>query len=118
MIESSIDALRNALREWRFLEDCLLHDLRLVQFGFGIDLTFNYVWSDENQVRSDVLEKPKLITLRLIGVESLNLRGGLTGGMIDNPELINWGLSEVARVEPVEGNSGLALSIYWEGSRR
>jgi hypothetical protein len=95
----------------------LLHDLRLVNFGFSLDLVFNDIWTPDGRVRPDVLERPVLLTFRLLGVESLRLTGGLTAAMIEHPNEINWGLSEVSRVLATSVGSRLRLSVRWEGER-
>lgn len=105
------------MEEWGFFQECLLHDVRPVSFGYGLDLVINYVWSD-GKLRDDALEAPHLVTLRMLGLDSLCFVGGLTGAMKDQSEVIDWGLSEIARIVPVAALSGLALAVEWEGTRR
>lgn len=109
--------LGETLRRWDFLQECLLYDVRPVVFGFGVDLVFNLVRPD-GHVRADVLDRPELVTFRLLGVESISFVGGLTDAMRAAPEKINWGLSEVSRVEQIEVAPRLGLSVRWEGPRR
>jgi hypothetical protein len=59
-----------------------------------------------------------LYVFQLAGVESLRLLGGLTAGMQAEPEMIDLGFAEVARVEAFETPVGCGLSIKWEGARR
>jgi hypothetical protein len=105
------------LRGWNYFQECLLHDVRPVRFGFGINLVFNYAWTKEGNIREDVIERPQLATLSLLGVQYLRFSGGLTQGMLENPELINWGLSEISLVRQVECPDLLAIEVQWEGDR-
>jgi hypothetical protein len=94
-----------------------LHEVRVWNFLYNVDLVFNYVWSSGNDVRPDVLTSPFFVTLRLVGVEDLRYVGALTEGMRQHPERINWGLSEVANVEVVDRGELVGLSVIWESDR-
>ncbi|MBG0568526.1 hypothetical protein [Actinoplanes aureus] len=110
-------SLRERLEDWSNFEECLVHDVRPIMFGFGVDLVMNYIWSDSG-VREKVLESPRLVTLRMLGVDHISFVGDLTESMKENPKLINWGLTEVARIVPVSASSGLGIAVEWEGRRR
>lgn len=114
----NIAELRDELAQWRSFEECILHDVRFVNFGYGVALTFNYVWGSDGAVRTDVLENPKLVTLELLGVESLEFVGALTSGMKASPNKVGWGLAEVARVIAADRPEGLRLVAEWESERR
>lgn len=105
---------------WNFFGECLLHDISLIRFGYGLELAFNYVWDQSGlQVRADILGDPLIVRLRLLGVERVAFKGALTKGMLSEPEAIGWGLSEVARVEEFGASSSkFGLSVLWEGLRR
>jgi hypothetical protein len=113
-----ITELMADLARWRYLEECLLQDMRLIDFGSGLELIFNYIWGDDGNVREDALDRVVPVTFTLSGVESLRLVGALTDAMRSDPDCIDWGLSEVARVVPFDSSVGLGLSIRWEGRRR
>ena len=110
-------SLRERLGEWRNFEECLFHDVRPILFGYGLDLVMNYVW-DGGAIREDVLDVPRLVTLRMLGVDYLCFIGGLTESMKGDQGGINWGLSEVAQVVPISAPPGLGIAVEWEGSRR
>jgi hypothetical protein len=119
MSERSGSRLREELEARRNLQECLLVDMCLVHYGFGVQLVFNYIWGEDGRVREDVEANPVLVTFRLLGVRSLSLKGGLTDAMVSEPELINWGLSEVAMVRSALTADGeLSMSVQWEGDRR
>jgi hypothetical protein len=113
-----IAAVDRRLAEWKFFEECLVHDVRPIKFGFGLDLVVNHVWSDGGAVRPDVLEVPRLVTLRLLGLESLQFTGALTASMRRDPDAINWGLTEISRIVTITGLPSLGLSVEWEGDRQ
>nr|WTB28309.1 immunity 50 family protein [Streptomyces sp. NBC_00830]WTB35772.1 immunity 50 family protein [Streptomyces sp. NBC_00830] len=115
--ESAGQRLAAVLKTWDAFEECLLHDLRLTRFGFGVDLTFNLVRDENGEVRDDVLERPVLVTLTLSGVEALRLSGGLTDAMREDPESVNWGLGEIALVEQYTPARGVGLRVVWESDR-
>ncbi|MEU6020805.1 hypothetical protein [Micromonospora sp. NPDC047134] len=110
-------SLRERLEKWGNFEECLVHDVRPIIFGFGLDLVMNYVW-DDGGIREDALDVPHLVTLRMLGVDYLCFAGGLTESMKGDPGRINWGLTEVAHIVPVSAPSGLGIAVEWEGSRR
>ena len=51
------------------------------------------------------------------GVSVLRLTGGLSESMVQHPERINWGLSEVAKVSAYSAGPNIGLSIAWETKR-
>jgi hypothetical protein len=110
-------SLRERLEEWNNFEECLVHDVRPVIFGFGLDLVMNYVW-DDGQVREGALDAPHLVTLRMLGVDSLRFVGGLTESMKADPGGIGWGLTEIAQITPISAPLGLGIAVEWEGPRR
>jgi hypothetical protein len=120
MIESdSYEQLIRVLQQRNFFEECLLSDVRPIKFGYGIDLVINDVWDAEGCRRSDIIERPLLTTIRLLGVDFLRFTGALTSAMKEDPEQIDWGLTEIAMVEPFEPETmPLGLSVKWEGRRR
>lgn len=111
-------SLESSLERWNNFEDCLLHDVHPVMFGYGLELVLNYVWSEDGTVRPDAVEKPRLVVLRLLGLESLEFRGGLSPAMKQEPEAINWGLTEVASVRAKEAPSEMAIAVEWESERK
>jgi hypothetical protein len=117
VIASDRESLDEELGRWRSFEECLFHDIRIFKYGFGFDLIFNVIRTN-GAVRMQALSMPALVTCRLLGVESISFVGGLTDAMKADPERINWGLSEISRVEQIDVPSRLGLSVLWEGPRR
>jgi hypothetical protein len=38
--------------------------------------------------------------------------------MLHEPEQVNWGLSEIARVVTSPADQGIGIAVEWEGDRR
>ncbi len=116
-----LDDLREAVSSFHNFAECLLHDVSWFRFGTEVHLVFNVIWDAAGQVRSDVLEHPRLVELRLYGVQDLEVRNHLTPGMLDRPELVNWGLSEVSRLSIAEcdlgDREGVLVEVFWQGPR-
>lgn len=110
-------SLADQLNDWLNFEDCLVHDVRPIMFGYGLDLTINVV-RENGRVRSDVFEAPRLVTVRMLGVDRISFDGGLTEAMKQEPEKIDWGLTEIAQIVPLAVPSGYGLSVEWESARR
>lgn len=118
MSGTNTDRIADSLRRWRNLEECLLHEIRVSPDLYRIELKFNHIWKGEDRVRERVLEEPVFVTLRLVGIEELQFIGALTEGMKGSPELLDWGLTEVAGVRVRDRNGLIALTVDWESERR
>jgi len=113
-----LERLASLLRRWRNLEECLLHEVRMSPDFYRAEILFNCVWDDNGRARERVLEEPVLVSVRLVGIEELRLVGELTAGMKRSPELIDWGLAEIAGVRVSRSGEILGLSVEWESQRR
>jgi hypothetical protein len=117
-MQSSAQLLNEKLKRRHFFDECILWDFHSTRFGYGLDLSINYIWSKDGCIRNDALEKPLLYVFQLLAVESIRLVGGLTTGMLADLGTIDWGFAEVARVEAFDSPAGCGLSVRWEGTRR
>jgi hypothetical protein len=109
-LEDINDWLAQADNLWESLMD----ELSLTDFGYSARAVFTLV-IDRN---GRVLEQPSQVTFDLEGVQELSLHGALTPRMLEHPELINWGLSEVARVRVAPVEDGVRFEALWEGERK
>jgi hypothetical protein len=96
------------------LSEALLHELALARFGYSIRAVFQVI----ADLDGAVLQEPRQVVVDLDGVDRLELRGGLTPRMVEHPEEINWGLSEVALVRVMAVDGGVRFEVLWEGDRR
>ena len=128
MMISKLEKLRMRLHEYYDFEECIIEDVRWREYGSVIDLVFLYIWDEEHRVRKDIDSGPRII-LRFSLVQEWHLYNALNSSMLENPECLNWGLSEVACVrigEAREFTSAYKSSprsfyhavIHWEGERR
>lgn len=58
-----------------------------------------------------------LVTLCLIGIVEARFVGDLSDEMKQHPELISWGMSEVAAVRAFERDDLIGISVNWESAR-
>jgi hypothetical protein len=117
-MSNAAQLLNEKLSRWNFLEECILWEYRSTRFGYGLDLSFNYVWDENGGIPDDILENPRLIVFNLFGIYSLTFSSGNRPDADTDPGMINWGYGEVARVEAVESPAGCGLSAIWEGRHR
>lgn len=104
-------SLSDALRDFHNLEECLLLSLRLTHYGYTAELRF------EHLRRGRQVPETAFVTVTMEAVSALRLVGDLSTSMVDHPENINWGLSEVALVDAYQATSGIGLKVAWEGER-
>lgn len=80
--------LNEKLRHWNFFSECILWEFHSVRFGYGLDLSFNYVWDGSGGVRQDALERPMLYVFHLLGIVSIRFSADLKSAQAD-PGMIN-----------------------------
>lgn len=110
----SLDEINDWLPQVDNLWESLMDELSLTHFGYSARVVFTLV-IDRN---GRVLEQPLQATFDLEGVQELSLHGALTPRMLEHPDRINWGLSEVARVRVTPADDGILFEALWEGERR
>ncbi|RMI42781.1 hypothetical protein EBN88_08620 [Streptomyces triticirhizae] len=118
MVNSARHRLDALLSEWSSFEECLLHDVRPVHFGFGVRMDINHVWGPDGQVRPDALERPVLVRLFLMGVQRLEFTGALNHAQLADPEQLDWGLTEIAVVRRFDVPDLVGLAVEWESERQ
>jgi hypothetical protein len=110
---TSLLEAQDLLDRWGGFDEALLHDVRSTDGMFNLELVFNVIRID-GEVRSN-LSDPMLVALRLEGIERLRYEGGLTDGMRESPERIDWGFSEISVVRADEDSDGnLVIRVLWE----
>ena len=96
------------------LSEALMRELCLVNYGYSVHVEFRAIVDAEGHV----LDDPMDVELDFVGVQRLTLSGGLTTRMLEHPEEISWGLSEVALVRVDPSDEGIRFEALWEGERR
>lgn len=109
---NDVDALNAVLGEVDNLEESLLTSLELTHHGYSAELRFTHL-----RLGRPVPES-SLVTVVMEGVSALRLTGGLSESMVQHPERINWGFSEVAKVSAYPARPDIGLLIAWEAKRK
>ncbi len=128
MILESAAAICSYLEQQRHFAQCILEDLCWRHYGTVLELVFDYIWTDEGDVRPEYAGK-NIKTMVLRNVQELHMWNALNEHMTLHPDDLNWGLSEVAAVRLIEDDTLLAnyaklsvpfhhLGLRWEGDRR
>lgn len=112
------ERLDEELGRWLRCEESLLVEMALTRHGYGVRLAFTLAWASEGVLRPDLDRREDRLTVEVLGVQRLHLEGGLTQVMLDQPEAIDWGLSDVSLLRAEPCPAGLQLQVLWEGERR
>ncbi len=96
------------------LSEALMTELCLVNHGYSAHVEFRMIVDPDGRV----LDEPRDVGIDLDGVQRLTLTGGLTTRMLEHPEEIGWGLSEIAQVKVTSFDDGVRFVALWEGERR
>ena len=111
--------LNEQLKRWDFFGECILWDFHLTRnlgtvwilplttYGMRVGVSARMSCRSRSCMRSSSSESILFAWLQ-----------ALTSGMKADPEMINWGFAEVARVEAFDSSAGCGLTIKWEGARR
>jgi hypothetical protein len=111
------ELLDGELLRWLRLEESLLVEMAQTHHGYSFRLVFK-LWDVPGFLRSDLPKGAHHLTVEMQGVQRLRLEGGLSQVMLEHPEGIDWGLSEVALVRAEPSSYGLQLQVLWEGERQ
>lgn len=110
----TVERISRWLEQSGGLFEALLTELRLVNHGYSVRVEFSVVVDRAGHVLDDPLD----VGFDLDGVRRLTLEGGLTSAMLEHPERINWGLSEVSQVRVASCDDGIRFEARWEGGER
>ena len=105
------------LERWLRCEESLLVEMALTHHGYAVRFAFNLTWASEGVLRPDLDKREQRLTIEMQGVQRLHMEGGLSQSMLDHPEAINWGLSEVDLVRAEECPNGVRLQVLAPNNR-
>lgn len=118
---SELELLVESYRNFR---ECILLDLIWQHQGTKIGLKFNYVWDRHGLIRSD-LERDEIVIVWCEMVQSFSVYNDLSAPLIEHPDQIDWGLSEIASLRVngreatlVEGHRLIDIALRWNDERR
>jgi hypothetical protein len=110
----SQEAISRWLEDSGGLYEALLTELRLTKHGYSVHIKFSVIIDREGRV----LDSPLNVEFDFEGVQRLTLEGDLSEYMLDHPEEINWGLSEVTLVRVLPTEDGIRFEAGRESGRR
>lgn len=96
------------------LSEALMDELGLTHFGYSARAVFSVVVDSDGRA----LNEPVKAVFDFVGVQELTLHGALTARMLDRPDEIGWGLSEVALVRVTPDGEGVRFEALWEDDRK
>lgn len=86
--------IRRLLEGFRNFQECVVEDVKWLDFGTTVEVQLDYTWTDAGQIRPD-LEHPEIIVMKFRLVQEFRLSNALNDVMCAEPEQIGWGISEV-----------------------
>ena len=91
------------LKRYNDLSECVLLDFKFGAHLLTLELTFDYVWTDQGGIRPNLQQAEPLI-LKFYIVQEVHLDNFWTKTMLLEPQHMNWSINEVslARLEDAE----------------
>lgn len=122
-------AIDDMLARYRYFNECLLREGRLVRCGLDFELAFDYIWDDADPKGTRLAREFRQVVLVLQNVRLISVDNVLPAGILENPDRADWGLTEVALVRPENPSSLLGrlptsepylchVVVLWETDRR
>ncbi len=111
---ASAEAVSAWLADNASLTESLLTNLSLENHGYSVEIVLRRITDRVGRL----LEEESDVVIRLDAVEELSLLGSLNAVMVENPDRINWGLSEVSTVTLAPEGNAYRLHIRWEDDRK
>lgn len=108
------------LKDHKYFQECILEDILFDDYGTTVVLLFDYIWSNDFEVRENLDEK-QIIKLKFSSVNRFVIENELSKSVIEEPEMINWGFNEISKINLIEthnSNQFLQMEILWETKRK
>ncbi len=127
MLSNAIQMIKT-IEQYNKFAECLLLEINWTHYGTTAELVFNYVWTVDGKIRSNLGQEERVI-LKFKLVQEFHLKNALSDAILAQPERLNWGINEIALVE-IEDNAdflktyrGLSIPVHhaaimWEDERR
>ncbi len=123
MKSKNLQQISNILDNLNWLEECIILDVRWLQYGYAFEIDFNIIWDESKHLRHDINEI-KLVTLRMLGVQRILFNHSFNDGQLEHPEKMNWGINEISRISVKEAANNISsqwhyyeFRIHWEQQR-
>ena len=115
-----------AINEMHHLQECIIKEILWGEPAMRLTVRLDYIWTDDGYICFTKGPEPRPITLTFELTTMLMLNNALTQYMVEHPEELGWGISEIALFEIVDMGVGDANTVpgymtgrfLWEGKRR
>lgn len=117
---TDLERLRAALAGLMWLQECIIRSVVWSEPEMGLVIQLSYIWTDEGRICFEAGAQPRVLTLDFSLVDRLVMHNAINSAMLAHPERLDWGVSEIARVDvpEVTGTGDFALMHFlWEGDR-
>lgn len=91
------------LSKYHHFEECIIEEISWLNFGIAIEVRLNYIWQANGTLRQN-LDEPEIVILRFNLVQEFHMINALNAAKCESPELINWGVNEIASVKYIENS--------------
>ncbi len=120
--------MKDLLANYYNFGECILLDMRWKQWGFSLELVFNYIWKERDVVRDD-LDVEERVIIRFSAVQEFHASYEWNDHILSKPDVIDWGSAEVSQVRLEDGEAFLGkyhsrpvsfhhVAVRWESERR
>lgn len=118
--------MEDLLAAYQNFQECVLLDVRWRQWGFTLELVFDYIWKEKDVVR-DNLHAEERVVLRFSAVQEFHASYGWNDFILSEPGVIDWGSGEISLIRLDDSESFLGgygsravpfrhAAVLWEGS--
>jgi hypothetical protein len=98
-VSADLAEIRKILQRFNGFRECVIQELIWKEQQFALDVLLTYIWTDDRRVSYTVGVRPKLACISFSLVQEVHFRNHLTDAMISHADKLNWGTSEIAKLE-------------------
>jgi hypothetical protein len=118
--------MKDLLAKYQDFQECVLLDVRWRQWGFSLELVFDYIWKEKDVLREN-LDIEEKVVLKFSAVQEFHASYKWNDFIFSEPEVIDWGSGEISLIRLEESESFLGeyrsrpvpfhhAAVLWEGS--
>jgi hypothetical protein len=106
------------------LQECIIRHIAWDEPAMRLTVTLDYIWTDDGSICFSRGLQPRRATLTFELTTLLTINNALTAPMVEHSERLDWGISEIARLEIAAGedlgvaHGFVAARFLWESDRR
>jgi hypothetical protein len=115
------------VRSFNRFQECIIVEMRLLDYQTTLELIFDYIWAPDGTIRPN-LDAEERVRLQFRLVQEIHITNALNDSQLREPEMMNWGMNEVAWVEIKDDEAYLKkynnyshgfhhAEILWEGDK-